>query len=231
MGPEEKMVYRYRKNDNWLHHQNGLRLVKKSYLRDYPVKVINNGIDLNVFKPSESDYREKWGVTGTQKVILGVSFGWGVKKGLDSFIKLASELDDKTFKIVLVGTNEKVDKQLPDNVISIHRTQNLKELASIYTAADVLVNPTREEVLGLINVEAQACGKLIIAFRTGGVPECVEANSGIVVGTFQEMVEAIKKSKYAAINQDECIKFASSFDKKRKYSDYINLYNEMAEGG
>lgn len=143
-------------------------LVKKSYLRDYPVKVINNGIDLNVFKPSESDYREKWGVTGTQKVILGVSFGWGVKKGLDSFIKLASELDDKTFKIVLVGTNEKVDKQLPDNVISIHRTQNLKELASIYTAADVLVNQTREEVLGLINVEAQACGKLIIAFRTGG---------------------------------------------------------------
>ena len=37
-------------------------LVKESYLKEYPVKVINNGIDLSVFKPTESDFRKKYGI-------------------------------------------------------------------------------------------------------------------------------------------------------------------------
>lgn len=205
-------------------------LVKKSYLKDYPVKVINNGIDLKVFKPTKSNYREKWGITGEQKVVLGVSFGWGIKKGLDCFIRLASELDERKFKIVLVGTNEKVDKELPTNIISIHRTQNQKELACIYTAADVFVNPTREEVLGLVNVEAQACGTPVVTFRTGGSPECIEKNSGLVVDSFNEMREVIRKNYYAIADQAVYIKSASRFDEKRKYGDYIYLYNEITGG-
>ena len=105
-----------------------MNLVNESYLKEYPVKVINNGIDLDVFKPTENEYRNKWGVKEGQKVVLGVSFGWGVKKGLDCFIKLASELDENLFKIVLVGTDKKIDKKLPANIITIHRTQNQKNL-------------------------------------------------------------------------------------------------------
>lgn len=202
-------------------------LVKESYLKDYPVKVINNGIDLNIFKPSESKYRMEWGAAGAQKVILGVSFGWGIKKGLDCFIRLASELDGKAFRIVLVGTDERIDKQLPPKVISIHRTQNQNELACIYSAADVLVNPTQEEVLGLVNVEAQACGTPVITFRTGGSPECIDADSGVVVDSFQELLEAIKENKYAVADQTACIKSACRFDEKKKYVDYLNLYDEI----
>ena len=39
-------------------------LVKQSFLSDYPVKVINNGIDLSVFKPSPSDIRQRLGIVG-----------------------------------------------------------------------------------------------------------------------------------------------------------------------
>ncbi|MBQ4269875.1 MAG: glycosyltransferase, partial [Clostridia bacterium] len=131
-------------------------LVKKSIFKDYPVKIIANGCDLSVFQPSESKFREKYGLEN-KFIVLGVAFDWGVKKGLDVFIELSKRLDEN-YKIILVGTNDAIDKQLPKNILSIHRTQNQKELAEIYSAADVFVNATREETFGLVNIEALACG-------------------------------------------------------------------------
>lgn len=57
-------------------------LTRESFLKEYPVKVIPNGIDLTVFKPTESDFRKKYHCEN-KKLLLGVSFGWGPKKGLD----------------------------------------------------------------------------------------------------------------------------------------------------
>lgn len=109
-------------------------LVRHSYLKEYPVKVIHNGIDLNVFQPVESDFRQKHHLEN-KYILLGVAFGWGKRKGLDVFIELSKRLDER-FQIVLVGTNDEIDKQLPANIISIHKTDNQKELAEIYSAAD-----------------------------------------------------------------------------------------------
>ena len=131
-------------------------------MKDYPVKVINNGIDLSVFKPTESNFREKYGLED-KKIILGVSFDWGYRKGLDVFIELAKRLNDD-YKIVLVGTSDATDATLPENIISIHRTDNQIELAKIYSAADVFVTPTREEVLGMVSAEAIACGTPVVTF-------------------------------------------------------------------
>ena len=86
-------------------------------------------------------------------IVLGVAFGWGRRKGLDVFVELARRLDKEKYKVVLVGTDDNVDKLLPENIISIHRTQNQTELAEIYTAADVFANPTREENYPTVNME------------------------------------------------------------------------------
>lgn len=208
-------------------------LVKESYLREYSVKVINNGIDLNVFKPTENDNREKWGVTTEQRVVLGVSFGWGVKKGLDCFIRLASELDEREFKIVLVGTDEKVDKQLPANVISIHRTQNQEELAGIYTAADVFVIPTREDNFPTVSIEALACGTPVVTFRTGGSPEILDDKTGIVVEV--DNVDATENAIRKICEEKKCsdrgyiVNYSKRFDMQDKFSEYIDLYSGVLE--
>ena len=155
-------------------------LASESYLREYPIKVINNGIDLKVFKPTTGNFRERYKILENKFIVLGVSFAWGKRKGLDCFVKMAKELGEN-YQIVLVGTDDDLDKQLPNNIISIHRTQNQKELAEIYTAADVFAMPTREENYPTVNMEAIACGTPVVTFDTGGSSEMLDEKSGIVV--------------------------------------------------
>ena len=207
-------------------------LVKLSYLKEYPVKVINNGIDLSVFKPTESDFRKKHGVVD-KKIVLGVAFGWGIRKGLDVFIELAKRLPEE-YCIVLVGSDDNVDKLLPANIISIHRIQNQKELAEIYTTANVFANPTREEVLGLVNVESLACGTPVVTFRTGGSPECIDENCGVVVDcddidTMEYEIRRICEEKPYSV--DACLARSKKFDMNDRFEEYVDLYRQFEKKG
>lgn len=205
-------------------------LVQQSYLKEYPVKVIHNGIDLNVFKPTEGEFRKKYGIKENQYIVLGVSFAWGYRKGLDCFIELAKILDED-YKIVLVGTDEKIDEQLPANILSIHRTQNQKELAEIYTAADVFVMPTREENYPTVNLEAVACGTPVITFKTGGSPETINEIVGETLE--QDSIEMLCSAiKYWVDRnlKNACVSYAMKhYDAADKYRDYLNLYFERIE--
>ena len=161
-------------------------LVKQSYLLEYPVKVINNGIDLNVFKPTQSDFRSKYGLEN-KKVILGVASVWTDKKGFFDFLKLSRLLDD-SYRIVLVGVNEKQKKVLPKNIIGITRTDTLTDLAGIYTAADVFVNLTYEDTYPTVNLEAQACGTPVITYATGGSVESVPSENVVPIGDIDSWI-------------------------------------------
>lgn len=203
-------------------------LVKQSFLKDCPVKVIHNGIDLSVFKPTESDFRERYRIPKEKYLVLGVAFGWGFKKGLDVFIELSKRLPEQ-YQIVLVGTNEQVDKQLPQNVISIHRTQNQTELAEIYTAADLFVNPTREENYPTVNMESLACGTPVLTFLTGGSPEIIDDTCGRSVecddiDEFESKIIQICSEK--VFDEKTCCQRATSFDRIERYKEYIGLYGQ-----
>ena len=207
-------------------------LVKQSFLKDYPVKVINNGIDLTVFKPTESDFRAKYNISEDTYILLGVAFGWGKRKGLDVFIALAKRLP-QNYQIVLVGTDDNVDKQLPKNIISIHRTQNQTELAEIYTSADLFVNPTREENYPTVNMEALACGTPVLTFRTGGSPEIIDETCGSVVDVNdidsleKEILRICETKPYS---KGACLERAKSFDMNDRFKEYITLYNQLIRG-
>jgi len=204
-------------------------LVKQSFLREYPIQVINNGIDLQVFKPRASNFKTKQNIPETAKLLLGVSFGWGKRKGLDVFIELSKRLNDD-YKIVLVGTDDSTDKLLPSNIISIHRTQNQTELAEIYTAADLFVNPTREENYPTVNMEALACGTPVITFKTGGSPEIIDDSCGIAVdcddidGLEFQIRQICERTKLSTQN---CLDRAASFDRNKRLKEYIELYKSI----
>jgi len=200
-------------------------LVSQSFLAGYPVKVINNGIDLDTFRPRESDFRKQHGLED-KFVILGVAFGWGERKGLDVFKTLAERLDDR-FRIVLVGTNDAIDKTLPKQIISIHRTENQEALAALYTAADLFVNPTREENYPTVNMESLACGTPVVTFRTGGSPEMLCDSCGLVVerGDVEGMLQTILTiEKDKPFSKEACLKKAKDFDAMTRYREYVALY-------
>lgn len=200
-------------------------LVDESFLKEYPVRVINNGIDLSIFKPTVSDLKEKYGI-GDKHIVLGVAFGWNYKKGLDVFVDLAERLDSDKYQIILIGTDGNTDKQLPDNIISIHRTHDQKELAKIYSAADVFVNPTREENYPTVNMESLSCGTPVLTFRTGGSPEIIDASCGSVVekddvdAMEKEIIRICESSPYSA---GSCMIRAKLFDQRLQMEAYSCL--------
>jgi glycosyltransferase involved in cell wall biosynthesis len=197
-------------------------LVKQSYLKEYPVQVIPNGIDLNVFRPTG----EKNG--DGKFTLLGVAYEWDARKGLDVFIELARRLPER-FRIIMVGTDDAVDAKLPPNITSIHRTQNQQELAALYAQADLLVNPTREDNYPTVNMEALACGTPVLTFRTGGSPESVNEDCGMVIpcDDVDAMEAAILRLERHPLNPEDCVCQAQDFDKMKRFAQYCSLYEKI----
>ena len=148
-------------------------LVGQSFLSKYPVTVKHNEIDRSVFKPTPSDFRERYGI-GDRFMILGVASPWTERKGLGDFVKLAGELDGSQFAIVLVGLSEKQIGLMPKGVIGLARVDSPQELAGLYSTADVFFNPTREDNYPTVNLEAQACGTPVVTYDVGGCRETVK---------------------------------------------------------
>lgn len=253
-------------------------LVAQSFLNDYLVEVRHNTIDTTVFRPTLSDFRERFGI-GDRFMVLGVASTWTARKGLGDFIRLVTELDDN-YVIVLVGLSKsqikKMSKQivaLPRadsqqelaavysatdfymqssstdtidmtaadaiacgtpvaawegsacvgaatggdaqliavdcgnlkasvinalggcRVVMLERTDSREQLAAVYTAANVLFNPTREDNYPTVNLEAQACGTPVVTYDTGGCKETIQPGCGVVVNGLEEALNAIRETR------------------------------------
>jgi glycosyltransferase involved in cell wall biosynthesis len=194
------------------------------------VQVIHNGIDPDIFHPTDSDFRQQHQCQH-KHLILGVAFDWSHAKGLDVFIELSKRLP-REYQIVLVGTNEELDKQLPQSILSIHRTSSPRELAHIYTAADLFVNPPREDTFPTVNMESLACGTPVLTFRTGGSPEIPDETCGSVVPVDdldqleQEILRITQQKPYTT---EACVARAENFRKDDRYLEYIELYRQLAK--
>ena len=183
-------------------------LVKQSFLNEYPIKLINNGIDLETFKPTISNFRTEYNLEN-KFIILGVASVWSERKGYQYFIELSKRIKADE-KIILIGLTDTQIKNLPDNIIGISKTNSTIELAQIYSAADVFVNLTLEDNFPTTNLESLACGIPVITFDTGGSVESVDKNSGFIVekGNIQEVLNRIKIVK-----------------KKQRHLILFNVYN------
>jgi len=204
--------------------------LRNSFLSGYEIRVIYNGIDIEKFRPVDSGkVRKKYALN--KKYILGVANIWTKRKGLEDFIKLRRLLD-KDIDIVLAGLNRRKCKSLPEGINGIIRTENIEELAALYSAAEVFVNPTYVDNFPTVNLEALACGTPIVTYNTGGCPEAIDEKTGIIVnkGNIDELFGAVQnilingKGMYSNSCRQRAEKF---FNKEERTRDYINLYQEL----
>jgi len=167
--------------------------LRNSFLSGYEIRVIYNGVDIEKFRPVVSEeVCNKYGLN--KKYILGVASIWNKRKGLEDFIRLRKLLD-KDIDIVLAGLNRRQCKSLPEGIKGIIRTENVDELAALYSGAEAFVNPTYVDNFPSVNLEALACGTPVITYNTGGSPEAIDEKTGILVhkGDVYGLVKAINK--------------------------------------
>lgn len=198
-------------------------LVKDSFLSAYPVHVIPNWVNLYRFLYTPGDFRVRYQIN-RKYMILGVASVWDRRKGLDVFLKLHHTLGDE-YQIVLVGLNEKQKKELPEDIIGISHTSSTAELAEIYSAADLFLNPTYEDNYPSTNLEAIACGTPVISFDSGGSGESANL-FGITVQ--KNDIEALKQ---AIKNITDGTKRLIQPDLERMNQMSFERYCELLEGG
>jgi glycosyltransferase involved in cell wall biosynthesis len=204
--------------------------LSKSFLSAYDTRVINNGVDLSKFKPADSsEVRMKYGIS--PKYILGVAGIWNSRKGLEDFIKLR-ELLTRDLDIILVGLTPGQIRILPVGIIGIRKTDCTEELSALYSGAEVFVNPTYVDNFPTVNIESLACGTPVITYNTGGSPEAIDHNTGIILkkGDIAGIVEAIETvmqsdDKYSPRLCRERAELL--FSTEDRYRDYIKLYEEL----
>ena len=196
-------------------------LVKESFLQKYSTEVIHNCINTEIFKPTLSDFRQKYAIEG-KFIILGVANIWDKRKGFDDFIKLSQMLGD-LFHIVLVGLNEKQIEDIKNikNITGIRRTSNAAELAGLYTTANVFFNPTYEDNYPTVNLEAIACGTPVITYNTGGSPETIYGRTGYIIniGDVKSVSNTIIKLAYMQRNTTP-----SNLRGRDTFSYYMEIY-------
>lgn len=196
--------------------------IEDSFL-EYPVKVINNGIDLSLFYPDKTNaIKEKYGLTN-KKIILGCSSIWDRRKGLRYFEKL-SEIISDDYRIVIIG---QVKQKRKNNILYINKTKSIKELVSWYSTASVFLNTTLQDNFPTVNIEALACGTPVITFDTGGSAEIIDELSGIEIKdkTVENILSAIKESE--KLDRQDCIDRAKKFGKSKSFSKYVDLINSF----
>ncbi len=206
---------------NWMADQ-----VKNSFVNNYNIKVIYNGIDLDVFKPiiTNDDVKSAY---KADYLLLGVANVWDERKGLNRFIEL-SKIIDRDCKILLIGLNEKQIQKLPSNIIGITKTKKIDELVKLYNAADIYINMSVEETMGLTTVEALACGTQSIVINSTAIPETISDYSGFIVqknDIIQSVYSCIKYMRKNPKLSYDCREQAKKFTKQSMCDNYLTVYN------
>lgn len=207
-------------------------LIEESFFEGKRVEVVPNGIDHVVFYPRKDKAQirrvlQKYRIGEQKKILLGVASIWEKRKGLELFVALAGKLS-QDYVIVLAGLTKKQIRKMPENVIGIERTENREELAVLYSAAHIFLNPSIEESFSMVTVEAMACGAPVIALDTSAVKELVDEECGIVIDDNrpEAYLEAIALIEKRNLSKERIARKAERYSKERMVESVLRLYAE-----
>ena len=198
--------------------------VAESFLKDHPLRVIPNGVDLDRFCPPEHPKPNE------KPMILAVAAPFDERKGYGDTLAVAKALPQ--YQFVLVGLTEKQIQALPEGVRGMTRTENAEALIELYRQADALLNTTYEDTYPTVNLEAMACGTPVVSYATGGCCEQIPRACGTLTPTgnvprltesVQQVVEAGKAS-YAQACRSHAIEH---FDRRKNQEHYLLEYDTL----
>ena len=208
-------------------------LVSHSFLKKHNHIVIHNGIDTDLFTPSSNakQIRKKHGIIDDETMLLGVASTWDERKGLCDFIELSNRLPPQK-KIILIGLNKKQIYSLPHNIIGVERTESMQEMAEYYSAADIVLNLSKEETFGMTTIEGFACGTPVIGYNNTATPELITCKTGLIVQEkrMDQLINAIDniasqgKEHFSTFCRQQAV---TCYNQNSVFSKYLDLYNTL----
>lgn len=206
-------------------------LIRQSYLSEYPINIIPNGVDTSIFYPREANELKNKFNLDSKFIILGVASVWDKNKGFFDFIELSKKLKEDEV-LVMIGLDTKQLQGLPSNILGIERTQNIDELAQWYSSADAFINLTYADTFPTTNLEALACGTPVLTYKTGGSTESVDERTGFVVnqGDIDNTLKKLRtiKGKGKETYSKHCSdKAVLKYQKDKQFYEYIKIYKKQ----
>ena len=158
------------------------------------VRVIKNGIDTSEYSPDPgTDVLQRYGVDPGRPAVVFVG-RITRQKGLPVLLRAAGALDPRAQLVICAGQPDTAElaaevtalvqhlQETRSGVIWLSGMLAKPEVIQLLTHATVFACPSLYEPLGIVNLEAMACGTAVVASRVGGIPEVVaDGETGLLV--------------------------------------------------
>ncbi|MFF3343391.1 glycogen synthase [Streptomyces flavidovirens] len=194
--------------------------MRADILSSYPaldpdrVRVVHNGIDTSLYRPDPgTEVLERVGIDQERPYALFVG-RITRQKGVPHLLRAARRLDPSTQLVLCAGAPDtpEIEREFRELVHELRRTRDgvhwiermlpRPDVVQLLTHAAVFVCPSVYEPLGIVNLEAMACGAPVVASAVGGIPEVVEhGGTGLLVPYEESDPEAFEAGLADGINR------------------------------
>lgn len=206
--------------------------VKASFLADYDVRVVPNGIDTEVFRPTDYAELKKRHGLNDEKVVLAVApkILEDPRKGGAEVLKLAESMREENVRFFIIGA-DKPAENAPENVCVIQRTENQRELAAYYSMADIFVICSDMENLPTTCLEALCCGTPVAGYDAGGTAETAPEGLGLFCpyGDTQALRENVKALLDSSVQPEDFAAVRERCSSAHMYGEYSKIYRQIMD--
>jgi glycosyltransferase involved in cell wall biosynthesis len=223
-------------------------LIKNQHMSPEKVVVAYNGVDTEEFRPStmNSDIPSKYGLERYDKILLSVG-AVQLRKGQSMIVECLPKLLQRWPGLVYVNVGSPYDMKFQyrllnraevlgvSNAVKLLSGLPRSDLVALISAADLCVHPSTREPFGLAVVEEMACGRPVVAFDVGAIPEIIDHQSdGLLVKPYsmEELTKCIRDvledPQFARKLGDAArLKVVSKFTWDQTASRLMEIYGEL----
>ena len=215
--------------------------VEHSYLKGEFCQVIDNSIDVSLWKPLEkAEVRKKYDLDLAKYVLAFVAADLQVpQKGMKILVETLQKLEHKEKYVLLVagkGSEKAEELFVGFAVKSFGYISDQRQMNEFLSMADLMVNPSVYETFGLVNIEAMASGTPVLAFDIGVMSEVVgehgwcvpEVSADLLKNKIEEILDNKEELEYKTRLCHDYVEM--KYDEKMMLDTFEHLYYKVVKG-
>jgi glycosyltransferase involved in cell wall biosynthesis len=207
-------------------------IIRKYGIEESHIHYIPNGVNVDLFKPMNSDELKRfYGLEDHNLVLYVGRIAKG--KGLDTLLKAMKNVVEKNkkVKLMIIGGDSGYLAQMNELISLYNLAKSViyigfipkHKLPAYYSMADLVIYPSRQEIFGLVLVEAMACGKAVIGSNILGPREIIEHGITGYTSDFKDAGELSSTIIKLMNNQDQLLEMGKKgLERVRKYYSWKN---------